>query len=80
MQSVTTRKARVIHWTGEAHDLPIFQVFEAKRDHMSIKIILKNLVGNANPIICLCYELGLFNVSTDIFLGSHMCKNIIDTL
>ena len=86
MQSVTTRKVRVIHWARGAHDLTSFQVLkqketiEALRELASCEIISKNIVGNAGPFICLCYELCLLYVSMDVFLGLHMCKNIMDTV
>ena len=40
--------------------------------------LLKNLVGNANLDMCLCYELCLVNIGVDVFLGLYMCKNIIN--
>jgi len=86
MQSVTMRKVRVIHWARGAHEFTIFQVLEAKgttwalRELTSCEILSKNLVGNADSVIYLCYELWLLNVSMDVFLGLHICKNIMDTV
>ena len=83
MRSVTMGKVKVIYWAWGAHDLAIFQVLEAKgttwalRELTSCEILSKNLVGNADSVIYLCYELWLLNVSMDVFLGLHICKNIM---
>ena len=44
----------------------------------SCETLLKNLLGNAYPNMCLCYDLCLVNISMDVFLGLHIYKNIMD--
>ena len=65
---------------------PFFRFWKQKRttrvlrELTSCEIILNNLAENADPVSCLCYELCLLNVSMDVFLGLHMCKNVMDTV
>ena len=69
---------------GELITLPFFSFWKQKgtvralRRLVCCETLLKNLVGNADPDMCLCYELYLVNISMNVFLGLHMCKIIID--
>jgi len=43
------------------------EIVRALRKLARYETLLKNLAGNANPGMCLCYQLCLINVSVDVF-------------
>ena len=64
---------------------PFFEFWKQKgfmkalRKLASYETLLKNLIGNVNPVMCLCYKLCLVN-KYGCVLGLHMSKDFIDMI